>query len=137
MARKAENVLEVEETEQKQVAGKPMTTKELEVVTRRIGDKRGALHEDDHPLPEGEIMITDDGRKIQQIGKFRTPAVVGHGKTLERFARIEPDFEEDGWVPMTHKEAMEYQEAGTLAGYDHDHNMGKLQKAKTKKKGKN
>lgn len=110
------------------VAGKPMTAEDLEAVEERIKGKRSPLHEDDHPMPKGETIITEDGRKITKIGKFQAPQVMGHSGTLKKFARIEPDY--DGWMKMNADHVRVYQGLGVLQGHDGDKRLGLIDERK-------
>lgn len=120
-----------------QIAGQPMTSEDLQMVEERIEGQRAPLHEDDHPLPKGNILKTADGRKITQVGNFQASPTYGDSQTLKKFARIEPDY--SGWVKVTNVQALLYQELRVMIGHDGDKKLGlidfrKLDKIKQKAK---
>ncbi len=119
------------EDEEVIVAGKPMTTEDLEAVEARIAGKRAPLHEDDHPMPKAKVLVTEDGRKISQVGNFQAPQVMGHSGTLKKFARIEPDY--DGWTKMNAEHVRIYQGLGVLTGHDGDKRLGLIDQRKLNK----
>lgn len=111
-----------------QVAGQPMTSEDMQVVEQRIEGKRAPLHEDDHPLPKGRVLQTEDGRKITQVGNFQTIPNYGDSQTLKKFARIEPNYK--GWIKVTNQEAILYQELRVMIGHDGDKKLGLIDKDK-------
>lgn len=113
------------------VSGQPMTAEDIQVAEKRIEGKRAPLHEDDHPLPQGRVFKTDDGRKITQVGEFNKPLNYGDSQTLKRFAPIEPDY--TGWIKMTNKEALLYQDLRLLIGHDGDKKLGLIETRKLEK----
>lgn len=111
-----------------QVAGAPMTSDDLALVEQRIEGKRAPLHEEDHPLPQGRVVKTEDGRKITQVGNFQATQNYGDSQTLKKFARIEPDY--TGWIKMTPEQVTIYQELRVLTGYDGDKKLGLMDSRK-------
>lgn len=112
-----------------QVAGQPMTSEDISLAQERIEGKRSPLHEDDFKEVEEKmatrnILKTEDGRRIAQVGNFNTAQVYGDSQTLKKFARIEPDY--TGWTKMTNAQALLYQDLRLLAGHDGDKRLGLL-----------
>lgn len=111
-----------------QVEGQPMTTEDMQLVEQRIEGKRAPLHEEDHPLPKGRLLETEDGRKITQVGKFQGAPSFGDSQTLKKFSRIEPDY--TGWIKMGNEEVRLYQELRLLIGHDGDKKLGLIDERK-------
>lgn len=99
-----------------------MTKEELELVEARTAGKRGAIHEEDNPMPKARVVKRPDGSEIKQVGNFQAAPVFGDSQTLKKFARIESDTSD--WVRMSNDEALLYQDLRVLIGHDGDKKLG-------------
>ena len=109
-------------------AGEPMTAEDIQLAEQRTEGKRAPLHEDDHPVVQGKVIKTEDGRTITQVGAFNKPLNYGDSQTLKKFARIEPDY--TGWIKMSNEQCLLYQDLRVLIGHDGDKRLGLIDKNK-------
>lgn len=118
----------------KKLQGESMSEQELQDAEKRMEGKKSPLRENDFKLPApSRVYNSVDGRPIKQFGNAASPRV-GHQGTLKAFAHIEPNWEEDGWIEMTHEESLKYQDEKVLMGYDADKGLGLIRQTK---RGKN
>jgi hypothetical protein len=108
-----------------------MSKEELKQVEVKAGGKVSPL-----PPLEGNKAVPIPGTHRVRVGNFVKPALVGHAGTLRDFAKLEIDYEEEGWVPMEWEQMFKYQEQGILVGWNADLKLGLLKKEKSKGRAK-